>query len=537
MNTARQHALEQANLITQLIKYADRVILVESASEPERRAFVKLLDEQLPDHIDMIGLRASPSTTPTAIIKLVSETLQLSPGIESPNELASAVHEALTSAERVLVIIENADLWKDKPQWKPLIEFLQAAHKLAPNQLLFLLTGDSGLADLLRQEPALADMQSDIHACQLLGEASPKKETTGSAAPTDNTSGDTSDKPLIIDTPEPGTGSAATNPPETRRRFSPTLLMAAGISVAVIAFGGFALLTRTTTEPVTSHTLPLDTKTERTEASHQNQSTQIAQANNPLPNDGAASTPALQGSSPTDTASTTAPAAAKPVPTNQESRSTPLSSPMASASQTPNQTANHGMAPENRSTASQITSQTAHQATQLTTTLPKAPSPEKPNAVIAHERPGLIPPRPQKSTNQPATATAHVVKKNQQPTKTHTAEKKPTKHKPTRMTAVKGTDNAWYRDRSAHRAAIQLGAFNDEKAALSFIRKHAASSHLGEWHLFSQARSGQVLYTVTAGDFANITEARKALSHLPATVQKLKPYPRTFASIRQVLKP
>ncbi|MDD3575522.1 AAA family ATPase, partial [Halothiobacillus sp.] len=153
MNTAQQHALEQANLITQLIKYADRTILVESASEPERRAFVKLLDDQLPDHIDILGLRASPTTTPSAIITLVTEALQLSPGIESPQELATAAHEALTASERILVIIENAHAWLNTPQWSEMVSYLRAAHDYAPNQLLFLLTGDIGLTDQLRLEP------------------------------------------------------------------------------------------------------------------------------------------------------------------------------------------------------------------------------------------------------------------------------------------------------------------------------------------------------------------------------------------------
>ncbi|OYY33434.1 MAG: hypothetical protein B7Y58_08865 [Halothiobacillus sp. 35-54-62] len=58
MNTAQEHAFEQANLVTQLIKYADRVIVVESASAPERRAFVKLLADQLPDSIEILSVQA-----------------------------------------------------------------------------------------------------------------------------------------------------------------------------------------------------------------------------------------------------------------------------------------------------------------------------------------------------------------------------------------------------------------------------------------------------------------------------------------------
>ncbi|MGD9499921.1 MAG: SPOR domain-containing protein, partial [Halothiobacillus sp.] len=87
------------------------------------------------------------------------------------------------------------------------------------------------------------------------------------------------------------------------------------------------------------------------------------------------------------------------------------------------------------------------------------------------------------------------------------------------------------------RASIQFGAFNDEKAALGFIKKYAASAHINDWHVFSQTKNNQVLYTVTAGDFATLEAARKGVTQLPSTLQKLKPYPRSFGSIRAVLTP
>ena len=499
MNTAQQHALEQANLITQLIKYADRIILVESASEPERRAFVKLLDDQLPDHIDILGLRASPTTTPSAIITLVTEALQLSPGIESPQELATAAHEALTASERILVIIENAHAWLNTPQWSEMVSYLRAAHDYAPNQLLFLLTGDIGLTDQLRLEPELSEMQSDMHPCQLLGEAPASSKPTHDPAPAAATT-----QPLFVDEPEAGNRFIPSDHLTPTKRFSPTLLIAAGISVAIIAFGGFALLTRSTDQPNTTQTLALKTDSGTTSTPPTPDSSAPAQADNPLPNDGSISASDTQGSqAPAEMA--TPPATIAPAPSQNNA-------PEPAMTQTPRV----NPSPE--------------------TTAPETAKPaEKTATSTAGETPHLIPPKPEKPVEQ-ATATKPTEKIAPNPVK---APIPVTKHsKPeseAKPVVVKGVDNAWYRARTPKRAALQIGAFNDEKTALDFISKQAAHAPVSEWHVFSQKMGNKVLYTVTAGDFSSIDAARQTVSRLPAALQKLKPYPRSFASIREAI--
>lgn len=486
MNTAQQHALEQANLISQLIKYADRIILIESASEPERRAFVKLLDDQLPDHIDIIGIRASATTTPSAIITLVSETLQLSPGIASPQELATAVHEALTASERVLVIIENAHAWAEKPQWAEMISYLRAAHDLAPNRLLFLLTGDIGLADRLELEPELSEMQSDIHICQLLGGAPPSATQPPKKAPAATTA-----QTLFVDDSKEGRQFNVTAEPKSNKRLNPTLLIAAGVSVAVIAFGGFALLTRSSVQPTKPQALALKTEPHSEPTPPVLASSEQARTDNPLPNDGLVNAPNPRGSQTTEA----------PTPATHDATTPPvISSPAPTSAET-------------------------------TRSVEQTPPP------ITGETPHLIPPKPEKSVEQPvATATKPVGKSAPAPVKTPAPTTKP-REPAVKPVAVKGVDNAWYRARAPHRVTLQMGAFNDEKAALGFIKKHASGAHVTEWHLFSQTKNNQVLYTVTAGEFSNAESARNALAHLPTTLQKLKPYPRSFASIREVLTP
>jgi DamX protein len=102
---------------------------------------------------------------------------------------------------------------------------------------------------------------------------------------------------------------------------------------------------------------------------------------------------------------------------------------------------------------------------------------------------------------------------------------------------VKAVDNAWYREQPKNRAVLQLGAFNDEKAALDFIKKHSASTRLGAWHVFSQKRNNQLLYTATLGNFLTLADARKAALELAEPLRAFKPYPRTFEAIGKVISP
>lgn len=495
MNTAQEHAFEQANLVTQLIKYADRVIVVESASAPERRAFVKLLADQLPESIEILSVQAGPHSGATNIIALIGDALQLSPGIESPRQLANAVHEAMEGQGRLLMVIENADAWLDSPEWSGLLASLRAAHDLAPNQLLFLLTGDIGLTDQLRLAPELSEMQSDMHLCQLLGEASPSAPQPSVAARTQALP----DEPLFADALEGARGFAASEPAAARRKSSgPMLLVAAAISVAIVTFGGFALLTSTSDKPASPQTLSLNTAP----AEPAPTGTPPAQPDNPLPNDGGLGT--------TSGLSAAAPAPASP----------PLAA-TAPAAPSPVLNAPQSLAPSPAPALPAL----AQNATPTELAAPKPAS--------APAAPQLIAPREKKPIEKPAAEPAHkLTKPVEKPiaVKPHTAA-------PTRPVIVNAVDNAWYRARPKNRAALQLGAFNDEKAALDFIKKHSASTRLGEWHVFSQKPSNQLLYTVTLGDFLTLADARKASTELAEPLRAFKPYPRTFEAISKVISP
>lgn len=509
MNTAQEHALEQANLIAQLVKYADRLIVVESASPPERHDFVELVAERLPDTIETRVITAGPGNLPQEIIPLVTESLQLSPGIESPRQLAAAVHEALTAQGRMLVIIENVNAWVNTESWPELLLMLRAAHELAPNHLLFLLTGEIDLTDTLRAEPELAEMQGDMHQCLLLdaafANAAPNPDTAQGQA---NTRADTqvnsptkspkknSESPkeeaLVANLKNPGSSTAP-----ARRPFNPTLLIIAAFSVAVVSFGGFALLTRTSDHGVASKSLPIEptpqnlalsTGTPDTPASPPAPTTPSPQPGNPLPNDGdqTAKTGAL-APQPVETAPPTQ--HLEPVP------ATPAPHETSSADTTPRPAINDNIGKSTAATPPTATKPV--EKTESPHSASKSAPPAKP--VVAHK------PSPEPRKHQAADAAATPV------------------------------DNDWYRARPKTHATLQLGAFTEAQAARRFIQKHEATTNLKGWHIFSQRPKSKMLYTVTIGDFSSLTAARQAVDKLPESLRQSKPYPRSFNAIHQVL--
>ncbi len=498
-STAQQHALEQANLITQLIKYADRVVVVESASDAERRAFVKLIDDQLPESVGVLALRASPNTDQAEILQEISSLLQLSPGIESPRQLAAAIVTALGNQGRLLTVIENADAWYQTTQWSGLMAHIQAANKTAPNHWLFLLTGAPGLAEKLRSDAQLADLSAEIHRCELLGETDAPATATAAAS----------------STPPPATELHAEErfaaaPPAPKKSHGTALLVAAALSIAVVTFGGFALLTRSHDTPTTPTTQTLAVTQP---APVVPPPTAPAQADNPLPNDGANSTPQA-AAEPIATAA--APALIPPKPlTPPESSVTPASPPPAPVTPPPEAPAAVHEAPK------MVAAPALKPATEAPKPAEKS-APRQAPTTVREEKPVAV--HEEKTVAKPR----HEPVERAKPT-----HEKPAAPAPVRVT---GVDNAWYRQQKAERAVLQLGAFNDEKAALAFIKAHAARTPLADWHIFTQKRAGQTLYTVTVGNFAQLSEARSSANRLPEAVKKLKPYPRSFKAITEIIQ-
>lgn len=99
---------------------------------------------------------------------------------------------------------------------------------------------------------------------------------------------------------------------------------------------------------------------------------------------------------------------------------------------------------------------------------------------------------------------------------------------PTPSSAPAAAGSSWYGSQAGSRYTLQVLGARAESSAQAFVREHGS-----DYHYFRKQHQGQALYVVTYGSFATRDAAQAALKNLPAKVQAGKPWPRTFASIRQ----
>lgn len=89
----------------------------------------------------------------------------------------------------------------------------------------------------------------------------------------------------------------------------------------------------------------------------------------------------------------------------------------------------------------------------------------------------------------------------------------------------------WYAGQPAQQFTLQVFATANEQNARQFVQSNG-----GQYHYFRKQHNGQSLYVVTYGSFANAAAARSAIEQLPEAVKRNKPWPRTFASVRQDIR-
>lgn len=98
-----------------------------------------------------------------------------------------------------------------------------------------------------------------------------------------------------------------------------------------------------------------------------------------------------------------------------------------------------------------------------------------------------------------------------------------------RQTAASGGASAsWYRSQPAGHYALQILGTRSEQSAKALVAQYGAG-----YRYFSKSHQGRPLYVVTYGSFASRSAAQAALATLPARLRAEKPWPKTFASIRQ----
>ncbi len=91
----------------------------------------------------------------------------------------------------------------------------------------------------------------------------------------------------------------------------------------------------------------------------------------------------------------------------------------------------------------------------------------------------------------------------------------------------------WYRQRAASEYALQLLGTRSRQAALDFIGSHKAVSDVG---YFETLHEGKPWFVVTQGRYTNRSQAQQGAGQLPEALRKLKPWPRSMASIKQSLR-
>lgn len=87
---------------------------------------------------------------------------------------------------------------------------------------------------------------------------------------------------------------------------------------------------------------------------------------------------------------------------------------------------------------------------------------------------------------------------------------------------------AWYTGQPAAHFALQVFGTRSESAAKSFVGQQGS-----QYHYYRKSHQGQALYVVTYGSFASRAAAQAAVKSMPAKLQAGKPFPKSFASIKQ----
>ncbi|MFO7808387.1 SPOR domain-containing protein [Guyparkeria sp.] len=485
MTEATEHALEQAERIVQYAKYSDRFMVVEGDSAAERRAFVKLIGQKLPRQVRHVMLRADSGNGSAALIDQLSTMLQLSAGIETVAQLINAATAALEGQERLLIVVENADHWLASSAADALFDLITQSHELARERILFLLVGADGLCEQAETAQPLAGLVADLHCARLFGTTQAAAAAPTSPTDTAHVNADTKTVGATT-TPSsaPPAGNPSPRPAPTGRPLwaSPTLLIAAVISVAVVTIGIFALLGR---------------------------------SDDPTP-------------------STNESAIALNEAIEQSDEST--SGDAENTESTGEQAASAGTDSQSPSPGDASTEETADSETE-TAVLPDygkpphVPFPEDSSAPTTADASDDS--NASDSTDKSETPSAEIPKQEVDVTTALVTEDALGTAASTPPTEV---DNAWFRDQPRARAAIQLAAFGNLDGAEAMIERFATGEQpRDQWRIYTQRINGKILYTVTFGNFASAERAQHSIGSLPNALRELEPYPRSVGAIQDRL--
>jgi DamX protein len=93
-------------------------------------------------------------------------------------------------------------------------------------------------------------------------------------------------------------------------------------------------------------------------------------------------------------------------------------------------------------------------------------------------------------------------------------------------------DTAWIWSRNPANYAVQLAAARNEQLLETRMREMSLP---GDMAVVQTLSRGQRWYVLIFGDFSNRESARRAIDDLPESLQRAKPWPRSFASLQEEL--
>ncbi len=91
-------------------------------------------------------------------------------------------------------------------------------------------------------------------------------------------------------------------------------------------------------------------------------------------------------------------------------------------------------------------------------------------------------------------------------------------------------DHAWLDGKPNEDYLIQISRQPTEKAAYGYLKKHQVTGPVG---IYRETLPNQTSYIVTYGDYRDITSAKAAIGRLPESVQKFKPWVRSYENLKQ----
>ncbi|MDJ0741536.1 MAG: SPOR domain-containing protein, partial [Gammaproteobacteria bacterium] len=92
---------------------------------------------------------------------------------------------------------------------------------------------------------------------------------------------------------------------------------------------------------------------------------------------------------------------------------------------------------------------------------------------------------------------------------------------------------AWVRARAPGRYTLQLVGARDRAAVDAFVRVHRVAQ---PYAIFERQLNGRPWYSLVAGDYPSRDAAVAARGRLPKALARSDIWPRTFASVQEIIK-